>query len=147
MSKLSDNFYVINDVKLKLDKSVFFDNAWLSSAQIDHLVISPAGVFVIEVKNWSKKFTDEGNFYSPYQQVKRHNYVCYTLLNRTMKTTVRSIVAYSGHIPDKPNSSYAKVLPLEQVNGYILWFKDVNLDAVAMQKIAQIIEREIEYAN
>jgi hypothetical protein len=147
LSKLPDSYYVLNDVTLKLPDSVNFDGDWLSSAQIDHLVIGPAGVFVVEVKNWSKKFVEDGDFFNPFQQVKRHNYVCYTLLGRFVKTTVRSIVACAGYLPDKPDSSYAKVLSLEQVNGYILWFKDVRHDEAAIQKIVQRIEKEIEYAN
>jgi hypothetical protein len=147
LSKLPDNYYVINDVTLKLNKSVRFDNAWLSSAQIDHLVIGPAGVFVIEVKNWSKQFSEEGDFFSPYQQVKRHNYVCYTLLSKIVRTTVRSIVACAGHLPEKPDSSYAKVLSLEQVNGYILWFKDTKHDEATVQRMAEFIESNIEYVN
>jgi hypothetical protein len=99
------------------------------------------------VKNWSKKFTSDGDFFDPYQQVKRHNYVCYTLLSKIVRTTVRSIVACAGYLPDKPDSSYAKVLSLEQVNGYILWFKDVKHDDAAIQRIAQFIEKEIEYAK
>lgn len=147
LSKLPDTYYVINDVTLELDKSVFFDGDWLSSAQIDHLVIGPAGVFVIEVKNWSKKFISEGNFFDPYIQVRRQNYVCYTLLKKQFEVKVRSIIAYAGHIPKKPNDSFVKVLPLEQVNRYITWFKEVELDTETVKEIVHRIEEEIDYAN
>jgi hypothetical protein len=144
LGKLPDNYYVLNDVTIRLYKSVHFDGKWLSSSQIDHLVIGPAGAFVIEVKNWSEKFSVEGEFFDPYQQVKRHNYVCYTLLNQQFKTKVRSIIAYAGHIPTKPDNSYAKVLPLEQVNSHILRFKDVKHDDEEIQRIVQFIERIIQ---
>jgi hypothetical protein len=144
LSKLPGNYYVVNDAMLRLDRSVHFDGEWLSSSQIDHLVVGPAGIFVIEVKNWSKKFSSEGDYFDPYQQVKRHNYVCYTLLNGAFRTTVRSIIAYAGHIPAKPDSSYAKVLPIEKVNDYILWFKDVKHDTETIREIVRFIENEIE---
>lgn len=147
LKKLPETYYVINDVTLELDKSVFFDGDWLSSAQIDHLVVGPAGAFVVEVKNWSKKFTSDGDFFDPYKQVKRHNYVCYTLLRKQFEVKVRNIIAYAGHIPEKPDDSFVKVLSLEQVNGYILWFKNVKHDAETVQRIVHLIEKEIDYAN
>jgi hypothetical protein len=143
LRKLPDNYYVLNDVKLRLDRSVFFDNDWLSSAQIDHLVIGPAGIFVVEVKNWSEKFSSEGDFFDPYQQVKRHNYVCYILLKRRFDIKVRNIIACAGHIPTKPTDSYVKVLPLEQVNNHILWFKDKKHDPETIQRIVHFIENAI----
>jgi hypothetical protein len=147
LTKLPDNYYVINDVTLKLDKSVRRDGAWLSSAQIDHLVVGPAGVFVIEVKNWSKKSSEEGNFFNPYQQIKRHNYVCYTLLGRRFGTKVINIIAYKGHIPEKPDNVYVKVLRIDQVNNHILSFRDVKHDDAAIQRIAQFVENNIEYVK
>jgi Nuclease-related domain len=69
LRKLPENFYIINDVKLSLRKGMKFDGEWLQSAQIDHLVISPAGIFVIEAKNWSKEFIKSGDYFNPYQQV------------------------------------------------------------------------------
>lgn len=145
LRKLPDNYYVVNDVKLRLSKGVRFDGSWLETSQIDHLVIGPSGVFVIEVKNWSDKFLSDGDFFDPYQQIKRHNYVCYTLLKRRFKTNVWNIIACAGHIPTKPNNSHVKVLPIEQVNNYILWFKDIKHDNETVQRIAHFIESEIRY--
>lgn len=114
LSKLPDTYYVINDVTLELDKSVFFDGDWLSSAQIDHLVVGPAGAFVVEVKNWSKKFTSGGDFFDPYKQVKRHNYVCYTLLKRQFEVKVRNIIAYAGTFPKSLMIVLLKFFPLNK---------------------------------
>ena len=44
---LPDNYFVISDVKLVANKSIHFDGEWLKSAQIDHVVVSPSGIFVI----------------------------------------------------------------------------------------------------
>lgn len=147
LRKLPDNYVVVNDVVLRLKESVYFDNTCLSTAQIDHLVIGPAGIFVIEVKNWSKKFTSDGDFFDPYKQVKRHNYVCYKFLKKQFEVKVRNIIAYASHIPEKPDDSFVKVLPLEQVNSYIMWFKEVKHDADTVQRIVRVIEKEIDIAN
>ncbi len=144
LARLPDQYYVINDVNLRLDTSMRFDDEWLKSAQIDHLVVGPAGIFVIEVKNWSHKFSKDGDYFNPYQQIKRHNYVCYILISRFIDITVRSIIAYTGHIPQKPDNSYTKVLPIEKVNGYITWFKETKLSSDDVRKIVEYIKDEIE---
>ena len=97
-----------------------FDEKWRKTAQIDTLVISPAGIFVVEVKNWSKAFTDANDYHNPYDQVKWAAYLCY----KQTRTKTREIIAHTGHIPEKTQGSRAKVLHLNEVKNYILWFKD-----------------------
>lgn len=121
---LPDNYYVLSDVNLEADKPIYFDGEWLLSAQVDHIVVSPSGIFVIEVKNWSKKFMQGGNYFDPYQQVKRASYLCYRLIGEKYNLKTRSIIAHKGYIPEKSSSSNAKVLALGEVRSYILWFKE-----------------------
>jgi len=126
LKTLPHNYYLINDIKLRLKESIRFDKEWLTSAQIDHLVISPYGIFVIEVKSWSKKFILDGNYFNPYQQVKRARYLCYRVIGEKYNLKTRSIIAYKGSIPPKPPESQSKVLRIEKVKDYILGFKDKN---------------------
>ncbi len=123
---LPDNYHVISDVKLEIDKPVHFDGDWLKSAQIDHVVVAPSGIFVVEVKNWSKRFSEEGSYFDPYQQIKRSSYLCYKLIGESLNLKVRNIIAYKGSIPEKPPDSHVKVLPIKEVKGYILWFKELH---------------------
>ncbi|MDP1779212.1 MAG: nuclease-related domain-containing protein, partial [Anaerolineales bacterium] len=101
-----------------------FYGEWLMSAQIDHIVVAPSGIFVIEVKNWSKKFVQDSNFFDPYQQVERASYLCYKLIGEKYNLKTRSIIVHKGFIPEKPSDSHAKVLKIGEVKGYILWFKE-----------------------
>lgn len=133
---LPDNYYVISDVKLEADTSIYFDGEWLLSAQVDHIVVSPSGIFVIEVKNWSKKFMQGGNYFDPYQQVKRASYLCYKLIGEKHNLKTRSIIAHKGYIPEKSSSSNAKVLALGEVRGYILWFKESNATDQDIENVA-----------
>lgn len=126
LKTLPDNFYIINDAKLEVARAIHFDGEWLRSAQIDHVVVTPSGIFVIEVKNWSENFSKEGNYFDPYQQVKRSSYLCYILIGERYNLKTRSIIAYKGSIPKKPPESYAKVLHISEVRGYISWFKEPN---------------------
>jgi len=129
LSKLPDDYYVLNDVRLALEKAMRFDEKWRQSAQIDTMVISPSGIFIIEVKNWSKTFKDENYYHDPFDQVKWAAYLCY----KQTQTKTREIIAHTGNIPQKPQESYAKVLHLNEVNKYILWFQDrsLNKDEIA----------------
>jgi hypothetical protein len=140
LRKLPENFYIINDVRIRLDSGIQFDGEWLESAQIDHLVISPAGLFVIEAKSWSKEFVGNGNYFDPYQQVKRSSYLCYKLLEDKLQSAkVRSIIAYKGAVPNKANDSFAKVLQFREVNGYILWFKEKKLSDEQIKDLAEYL--------
>jgi len=136
LKKLPDDCYIINGITLILDKAIRFDGKWLKSAQIDHLVITPAGVFVIETKNWSKEFTEHGNYFDPYQQVKRASYLCYKILgspNSSLK--VKNIIAYRGNIPQKQNNSFVKVLHFQKVNDYILWHKEKKFSIAEINQL------------
>ncbi|HCK67538.1 MAG TPA: hypothetical protein DHW49_14855 [Anaerolineae bacterium] len=139
LKTLPDNYCLINDVKINLIESIRFDGEWLASAQIDHLVISPYGIFVIEVKNWSKKFTLDGNYFDPYLQVKRARYLCYRVIGEKYNLKVRSIIAYKGSIPEKPSNSQSKVLRIEKVKDYVLWFKETNVSNKIVEEVVNFI--------
>ena len=119
---------VFNDVKLYATRYIHFDGAALMSAQIDHVVLTPAGVFVIETKRWSHRFVESGDFHSPFDQVRRANYLCYDLLRESFgNTRVRSIIACVGSLPEAPRDSYVKVVRPESLNSYISGFRNVEL--------------------
>jgi len=91
-----------------------FNGTALISAQIDHVVLTPAGVFVIETKRWSQHFVESGDFHNPFDQVSRANYLCYDLLRKSFgKTRVRSIIACGGSLPDAPPSRISKLSDLK----------------------------------
>lgn len=140
LKTLPDNYYLINDVKISLADSIRFDGEWLTSAQIDHLVLSPYGIFVIEVKNWSKKFVLDGEYFDPYHQVKRARYLCYKVIGEKYNLKARSIIAYKGSIPEKPSNSQSKVLQLEKVKDYVLWFKETDASTkILLEEVVDFI--------
>ena len=138
LRSLPNNYYVLNDVQLSLEKAMRFDNKWRKTAQIDTLVISPAGIFVIEVKNWSKEFTQTDNYHNPYDQVKWAAYLCY----KQTGIKSRSIIAHTGNIPPKLEGSYAKALPINEVNGYILYFREKIISDEKIGRIANQLNQK-----
>lgn len=137
LSHLPNNYYVLNDVHLRLHHyTKCFDNR-IISAQIDHLVVAPTGVFLIETKNWSQKFAETGNYYNPYQQAHCAGWLCVCYLQEILgiQVKVRTIVAYWGSLPPKDDKYFAKPKRIEEVNGYIKYFREPVLNKHQIEKI------------
>ena len=145
---LPSSVVAFNDVRLKASRYIRFNGIALISAQIDHVVLTPAGVFVIETKRWSQRFVDSGDFHNPFDQVSRANYLCYDLLRGKFgKTRVRSIIACGGNLPDAPRESYIKVVRPESLTSYILWFRDTELTPELLGKIRSFFEYRVGSPN
>jgi len=124
---LPSSTVVFNDVQLQATRYIHFDGTALMSAQIDHVVLTPAGVFVIETKRWSHRFVESGDFYSPFDQVSRASYLCYDLLRESFgNTRVRSIIVCVGSLPEAPRDSYIKVVRPESLNATSHGFAMLN---------------------
>jgi len=54
LSQLSDEFHVLNDVNLEFDRAIYWkeQDEYIETCQIDHIVIGPTGIFLVETKNW-----------------------------------------------------------------------------------------------
>ena len=72
IKKLSDDYILINNFTLQLDTPIYYkkDKSKIHSIQIDHLLISKAGIFILETKNWSRKTMESKHVRSPVEQGK-----------------------------------------------------------------------------
>jgi hypothetical protein len=141
LQKLSNDCVLINDFSITFSKPIFnsFEKYYVKSIQIDHLLVTPGGLFSIETKNWSKKSLENLNLFSPIQQSERSKFA----LNKIVSDNLGSI-AYSlkNHhwgkkkvpiynlivmVNEKPLGDFegAKVLVLNELLGYINFFKPV----------------------
>ncbi len=145
---LPSSAVVFNDVRLKATRYIRFNGTALISAQIDHVVLTPAGVFVIETKRWSHRFVESGDFHNPFDQVSRANYLCYDLLRESFgKTRVRSIIACGGSLPDAPRESYIKVVRPESLTSYILGFRNTELAPELFSELRSFFEYRVGSQN
>jgi len=136
LKNLPDNVYVNNNIYLRIDKGILFEGIWLINGQIDHLVITQAGLFAVKIKNWGKKTEDYSKSFDPYEQIRLASQLCYEVLRQDFPgISVRSILAYRGHPPELEASNAVKVLQLHEVSAYLAWFKDKTLDDEAMRRI------------
>jgi hypothetical protein len=141
---LPGNYVVINNLQLKARRFIRYEGVPLQSAQIDHLVLSPAGIFVIETKRWSEGFTRSGSYHNPFDQVQRARYLCVDLLKPHFgKLPVRSIILTEGALPPAPPDSFVKVLHLTDLNGYITWFKQRELEPEQQAAIRAFLQERV----
>ncbi len=81
LSKLDDDHAILCGLNLKLDDWHSYKGEQnLKSAQMDLVVVSYKGIFLIEVKNWSKEYLAKNKDISPHEQLDRAGKVLYIFL-------------------------------------------------------------------
>ncbi len=127
-SKLSDDYFLINDLYLHN-----------GGGDIDHVVLAPSGIFVLETKNWSGDITCNGDDWqragkrnfkgSPSRQVTRNAAKIKNLLDssqvfRSLDVWVEGIVVFTNnnaalHL----NGPTVLILKLPQLPNYITTYR------------------------
>jgi hypothetical protein len=135
-SKLNDDYYLLNDLYLRE-----------GGGDIDHIVLGPSGVFVLETKNWSGSISCSGDEWqragkrnfsgSPSRQVKRNAARIKQIIDsspnlRPLGIWVEGIVVFSNnHAVLHLNNPSVPILKLLQLPSHIAGYR-----------ISQIISRE-----
>jgi hypothetical protein len=139
LENLSDENVLINDFSLTFHPSIYNrkENEYIKSIQIDHILVSPSGIFLIETKNWSEKSLASLDLRSPVQQVKRTSFALFKLLSSDLvnnrvrlhkhiwgdrKIPVKNLIVLTNTKPTE-EFQYVKVLTLSELLGYIRYFK------------------------
>tara|TARA_B110000977_G_scaffold92715_1_gene122789 strand:+ start:2140 stop:3186 length:1047 start_codon:yes stop_codon:yes gene_type:complete len=139
IEKLSDDYVLINDFNLSFSRPIFYkkQNQRIYSVQIDHLLISKAGIFVIETKNWSKSSINTISLRSPIEQIERSNFALYVYISENIildehhwgeqRVPIRNLIVM---INNKPSGhfKYVSVKLLRELNDYIKYFEPVLTD-------------------
>ena len=143
LENLSDDYILINDFTCSFQPPIYYkqEDHYIKSIQIDHLLISPAGVFLIETKNWSEQSLNNLNLRSPVEQIKRTNFALFKLLADgasnsnlglsrhhwgTRKVPIKNLIVLINQKP-KEEFQYVKVLTLKELISYIKYFAPVLL--------------------
>lgn len=141
VKKLSNDYILINDFSLRFNRPIYNrkTNDRIFSIQIDHLLISRAGVFILETKNWSRKSVQSLDLRSPIEQVRRSGYALYVLLNAkksdlnirlnkhhwgSKSIPIRNVVVMVNERPEE-EFMHVKVKTLNELNGYIKYFDPI----------------------
>jgi len=154
LETLSDDFYLINDFDISFSSAIYNKREidYIKSIQIDHILVAPSGIFLIETKNWSEKSLQDLNLRSPVQQIKRTNFVLFKLLNNEIsnfhlslgkhhwgdkKISIKNLIVLTNTRP-KEEFQYVKILTLNELLSYINYFKPI-FSPTETQQIAEFL--------
>ena len=160
LETLPDEYFLINDFSVSFSPAIYNkqENEYIKSVQIDHLLIAPSGIFIIETKNWSEKSLENLSLRSPVQQIKRASFVLFKLLNNEMsnhnlsldkhhwgdkKIPIRNLIVLTNTKP-REEFQYVKILTLNELLGYINYFKPV-FSSFETQRIADFLLKINDY--
>ncbi|HEY3370054.1 MAG TPA: NERD domain-containing protein [Prolixibacteraceae bacterium] len=125
---LPENIILFNNISLQSEDGLVMDRKKFFHAHVDHLVLTPAGIFLIGIKIWHKHLTINTNEHALIDQLIQTTQFCNQLFRPDFPALIiRSILAYKGHQPENQSSTTVKVLPISEVSGYINWFNDEML--------------------
>ncbi|KAF2327304.1 nuclease-related domain-containing protein [Flavobacterium daemonense] len=138
---LSDDFILINDFCCTFKPPIYnkAKNDHIYSIQIDHLLISTSGIFLIETKNWSDNSLNNPDLRSPVEQILRTNFALYILLSDASKRRngsfehqnlidrkipIKNIIVFTNNKPAE-EFQFVKMLTLPELVPYIKYFKSI----------------------
>ena len=138
LAKLSDSYILINDFCCFFEHAIFYrkEGSYIKSIQIDHLLISPSGIFIIETKHWSEDSIANQDFRSPVDQVQRSGFALFTMLSSETsrsnldfrkhhwgerKVPIRNLIVFTGKKP-REEFQFVKILSLSELLNYVGYF-------------------------
>jgi hypothetical protein len=156
LEKLSDEYFLINDFAVSFSPAIYNrqENDYIKSVQIDHILVGPSGIFLIETKNWSEKSLKNLSLRSPVDQIKRTSFVLFYLLNKEIsnyhlrldrhhwgdkKIPIKNLIVLTNTKP-KEEFQYVKILTVDELLGYVNYFKPI-FSYTETKRIADILLR------
>ena len=146
LKKLPREYIVLNDL---------FINYKDRFAQIDHVILSNKGIFVIETKNYSGKIYGDkyikywiqklngrkNKFYSPIWQNKTHINAIKFLLKDYRDVPIYSVIVFCGRCNIKKVKSDGNVIHVKRLKRYIKRFKsDIFIKNEQILNISTILK-------
>lgn len=158
LEQLPDNYFLINDYSTKFNPPIYNkkEKDKILSIQIDHLLVCPSGVFLLETKNWSKSSLDSLDLRSPVKQILRTSFAIFVLLNSDSKFSdiklerhhwgakkipIRNIIVMIHEKP-KEEFKHVKVLSLNELIGYIQYF-DQTFNGEEVKWIVEYLKKRM----
>lgn len=141
LETLSDEYFLINDFVFSFSPAIYNkkENDYIKSVQIDHILVGPSGIFLIETKNWSEKSLENLSLRSPIEQIRRTSFALFYLLNNEMsnyylrldrhhwgdkKIPIKNLIVLTNTRP-KEEFQYVKILTVNELLSYVNYFKPI----------------------
>lgn len=122
LAELGDEYHILCGVEIVLPYYISYNGQKnLKSAQIDIVVVSKKGVYVIEVKNWSDNYVKRQEYFSPHEQAGRAGRLLWHILKSWRKAPrVTSVVlAIKGNIKYDPSYKVVLVSNIQNINKFL----------------------------
>jgi len=146
LSQLSDEYHVLCGVRIELPHFISYNGKKdLKSAQIDFVVVSKKGVYVIEVKNWSDDFVDQGNYFSPHEQAGRAGRLLWHVLKswRSNPKVTSVILSIKGNIQYDPKYKVVFVTNINRINDFL----ENRQDTLSNKEVEKIVNKLKEHVT
>jgi len=140
LSQLSNEYHVLCGVRIELPHFISYSGKKdLGSAQIDFVVVSKKGVYVIEVKNWSDDFVDQGDYFSPHEQAGRAGRLLWHVLKswRSSPKVTSVILSIKGNIKYDPNYKVVFVTNINKINDFL----ENRQNALSLKEVEKIVKK------
>ena len=119
LSALSDEFVLMNDLHLAYAHDVELESSSFRTAQLDHLLVGPTGVYAIETRNWGTSAAADQDD-DPIAEVARGAALCsHILRDAGCPQIVRCIVACEGAPPTRSGGAHVAVVPTPRLLAYV----------------------------
>ncbi len=130
LKKLPQEYYVYNDFNYVFYKAFHWRkyDQWVKSVQIDHLILSPYGIFIIETKNYRQRTFDDKmkSKYSPIVQIERASTAIWYIIKKKSNINIikiRKIIALTHDLITKPYQ-YVSIVPVSKLSEKILFLSE-----------------------
>ena len=143
LSRLNQKEYIVLNDLLLVDEEGY-------TTQIDHVVVSIFGIFVVETKNYKGWITGNYNYEYWTQNIYGNKYKLYNPIKQNLSHIIAlkkylklptnffiSIIAFSNHANLKTNAK--NVVYISQVKKVIQQYQEKKLSLNEMQKITELI--------
>ena len=148
LRKLPEKYYILNEAKLSFYRAIRWKKygEYVKSCKIDHVVVGPPGIFLIETKYWSSQTLANAKF-TPHKQIERAGYIFFIHMMKKFKRKFPTyqIVATYRKLPEHPYK-YVDQMTIRDVVNYILQKRNA-LDAAEIQKIVEWLKKKPHISN
>jgi len=145
LEKLPNSYILINDVQISFPRAIFWREfgEYVRTAQIDHVLLSPYGIYVIEAKNYSQTTWDKAmrSDYSPVKQVKRASIALWGYLRQrgiTEKLKIYSRIATSRPLQTR-SFRYIKVTPIARLAKGIQSYQTMQISSRLIDRLKDVL--------
>lgn len=146
--QLSDDYHVLNDVNLRFKPALFWNKTgeYIKTCQIDHIVVGPTGIFVLETKNWTSSNLEKKSDLLRWQ-VNRSGFALRTCIRDKYSWILDPpkifyvVVSMSGKNAEWNLDTFIDVVSLNHLRDYILKMKP-SLSNDAVEKFINLVSAQ-----